>query len=135
MSSFDLSYQQALGAVTPHLRIGAKVGAQRWPFHAAHPGAWGKPWAGTVIRQDDPRAWEDSQTFPRRKPTRAEVQAFLKGHLARGNKMTKIPVLWDFGPNDKKVYWESPENLRSYAEDLRLWKVARAEAFGAAKKG
>jgi len=39
------------------LPVGAEVGAQRWPYHAAHPDCWWRPWKGVVLALDDPRAW------------------------------------------------------------------------------
>jgi hypothetical protein len=43
--------------------------------------------------------------------------------------MRSVPVLWDFGEHGKIVYWERPENVRAYADDVADWERERAEAF------
>jgi hypothetical protein len=105
------------------IHVGMKVGAERWPYHAAHPGCWGKPWEGVVLAVDDPRAWTDTLAFPGRTPTQEEVSA----HVARFTFTGRTPVLWDFGPHGLKAHWERTESLRPYGEDLAAWEAERAE--------
>ncbi len=108
------------------MKPGTKVGAGRWPYASAHPDCWGKPWAGRVLAVDNPRAWEGTFAFPK-VPTQEETTAHVKRHCAR---LTSVPVLWDFGVDGQKIYWERPEALRSYADDLAAWFTARNEARG-----
>lgn len=81
-------------------------------------GPHGRQWVGTVLRQDDPRAWENTIAFPGRRPTQAEVREHLKG-LGKMKSWigpphdTNMPVAWEFG----KVYWENPKRLRSLRSD------------------
>lgn len=103
---------------------GTKVGARRWPYQAAHPDCWGKPWSGVVLAIDDPRAWENTITFPGRRPTRAEVAA----HLDRVGPVRGVPVLWAFS-DGPQVHWERAESLRPYAEDLADWFSQRGFAL------
>jgi hypothetical protein len=105
------------------IHVGMTVGAQRWPYQAAHHDCWGKPWAGVVLAVDDPRAWTDTLAFPGRTPTQEEVSE----HVARYTFGGRTPVLWDFGSHGLKPHWERTDSLRPYAEDLADWEVARAE--------
>ncbi len=112
------------------MKIGTKVGAKRWPYAHAHPGCWNQPWVGTVVAKDDPRVWQGTIAFPgNRLPSAAKVKAHVEWCLSQG-LLTGIPVLWNFdGPTGPRVYWEKPENVVPYADDLAAWELARAEAF------
>lgn len=114
------------------MKIGSKVGAHRWPYNAAHPDCWGRPWSGVVLEVTDPRAWAGSIAFPS-KPTRAQVAAHVAHCEANGSDFSdRAPVLWDFGPNGSSVHWEKVDGtehaIRPYAEDLEAWSAARWEA-------
>lgn len=111
------------------ITAGMTVGAERWPYSAAHPGCWGRPWSGVVLERDDPRAWEGTLAFGRRRPTREEARA----HLGRvGGIPSFVPVLWDFGDH-LKVYWEPVGDLRPYAADVAAWEAARVAALAREK--
>lgn len=110
--------------------IGTEVGGRRWPYHAAHPDAWGKPWKGVLLAVDDPRAWADTMAFPGPK---APTKAAVREHLARVPAIARVPVLWDFG-DESLVYWESAASLRPYAEDLAAWRAERAAALTAGNR-
>lgn len=106
------------------MNVGTRVGAERWPYSAAHPDCWGQPWAGVVLAKDDPRAWADTLAF-RGTPTVEQVRE----HLARvGGIPSFVPVLWEFGPDGSRCYWEPVASLRTYAEDVAEWKAAKTAA-------
>jgi len=111
---------------------GTLVGAGRWPWAGAHYDCWGKPWSGTVLAPDDPRAWHGTLAFPCRAeggmpgsgplPSQEEVREHLlrvelrylqdmQDHLSRDairvqyEAPNDIPVLWHFDSGDK-VFWE-----------------------------
>jgi hypothetical protein len=106
---------------------GTKVGARRWPYHGAHPGCWGRPWAGVVLALDDPRAWAGSIAFPTATPDPAAVTAHVRKCILAGG-CTEVPVLWTFGA-EQKIYWSRPAHLRPYAVDLEEWARERGEAL------
>ena len=107
------------------LPLGTKVGAQRWPYHHAHPDAWGRPWAGVVLALDDPRAWAETVAFPWPQPDPAAVTAHVTKCRARGWLSDgRVPVLWSFG-DEERVHWESTDSLRPYWEDLAAWAAER----------
>jgi hypothetical protein len=113
----------------PEMPVGTRVGAERWPYHAAHPDCWGKPLAGTVLDKADPRAWAGSLAFPGSNPDPKAVRAHVERQEAAGFLQDgKVPVAWDFG----KVYWERTEKLRTYEADVAAWwtelNQARAKA-------
>lgn len=60
---------------------------------------------GTVIADDDPRAWAGSIAFPDASPNADDVRAHVARCRARGDLAPGAhqPVLWDFG----KVYWDT----------------------------
>jgi len=108
------------------LPVGAVVGARRWPYEGAHPAAWGRPWRGVVLAEDDPRAWANTLAFPRRTPSRDEVRAHIEALQQAGLQLDdRQPVLWEFGA----VCWEPVHRLRPYEDDLAEWEAARAEAI------
>jgi hypothetical protein len=106
--------------------VGDRVGAGRIPYHGAHPTCGKRPWAGTVLAIDDPKAWAGSIAFPTRRPRQADVTAHVRQCQEQGLLGDKIPVLWDFG----KVYWERPSVLRTVAEDLAAFETERQAALG-----
>lgn len=105
--------------------VGTEVGARRWPYAAAHPDAWGRPWKGVVLALNDPRAWEGTMAFPSRLPSQSEVDEHVHGLSFEG----RTPVLWDFGASGLKSYWEPTESLCLFAEDLAMWEAERAAAI------
>jgi hypothetical protein len=111
-------------------KVGQMVGAKRWGWSHAHPSAWMKPWKGKVLARDDPRAWENTLAFPGRRPTKREVKKHLNELKKMGHKLgsDSTPVLWDFGKDGRKVYWENTKKLRPYQKDLEMWKKARTRA-------
>jgi hypothetical protein len=113
--------------MTKTFQPGDVVGSKRWPYQAAHPDCWQKPLQGVVLQQDDPRVWAGSFAFPVAKPNRAKVKAHVARCRAEG-LLREIPVLWTCPRRDGvelKVWWESPEGLRSYEDDCAEWETAR----------
>lgn len=111
--------------------IGTRVGARRWPHEHAHPDCWGRPWEGTVLAVDDPRAWAYTLRFPDRAPTPAEAAAHVAWCRSQGLLDGKVPVLWHFA-DAFCVRWESvggEHGVRPYADDLARWQQARAAAY------
>ena len=106
---------------------GTPVGAGRWPYVAAHPDAWLRPWAGVVLAQDDPRAWTGTIAFSGR-PKRSAVRDHLDDLAKRGCPIEAVPVLWDFD-GDQVVRWESRHKLVTVAEDVSSWTHKRAAAL------
>lgn len=106
---------------------GCEVGAERWPWSAAHPDCWGLPWKGVVLSPTDPRAWRGTLAFPRGEPDPVAVRAHVARHPALG--ASRVPVLWEFG----EVHWENADRLRPYAEDVAAWELARGAARSAAR--
>jgi hypothetical protein len=120
----------AHGADSPVPEAGAIVGARRWPHEHAHPDCWGRPWCGTVLALDDPRAWAGTLRFPDRVPTPSEAARHVAWCRSQGLLDGCVPVLWDFG-GVHRVHWESvggERGVRAYAEDLAFWERARAAA-------
>jgi hypothetical protein len=109
------------------LMPGTEVGAQRWPWWAAHPSTWGRPWKGVVLSPADPRAWKNTLAFPRGQPDPVAIREHLARHATLG--VTRVPVLWEFG----EVEWESADALRPYTEDVAAWELARQAALAAGK--
>lgn len=106
------------------MEVGTKVGAKRWPYHAAHPDCWGKPHAGIVLSPRDPRAWQGTMAFGDRLPSHEEVDAHVDWIEANvPDRRPTLPVEWDFDGR-KEVYWESVQNLRPYAVDLEEWTAS-----------
>ena len=103
------------------LTTGTKVGARRWPYHAAHVDCWEKPWSGEILDEGDPRAWANSIAFPTDYPDPDLVDAHVEWCREHGLLQTAVPVLWEFG----RVYWEDVERLRPYAIDLEEWTEAK----------
>lgn len=114
------------------IRVGAEVGARRWPNDTEYPGNWGSPWKGQVLDRKDPRAWAETIAFPVANPDPAAVAVHVDRLMATCG-VTRVPVLWDFN-GLSKVYWEHAERLRSYAEDYTAWLQARERAFDRIEK-
>ena len=104
---------------------GAIVGGGRWPNQKAHPEHWSKPIAGQVLDFCDSRAWANSIHFPVDNPHPGEVMGVALRFQAEGRISGLTPVLWDFGSH-QRVHWERNEVLRSYDEELSLWRAAKA---------
>lgn len=111
------------------IAIGTEVGARRWPYHHAHPGCWGAPWKGTLLAKTDPRAWANTMAFPTPTPNPTAVRRHVRDHAGF---LTSVPVLWDFGTDGFKVYWEPPAALRTYLQDVAVWERERAGALAEA---
>lgn len=109
--------------------IGKRVGAGRWPYSAAHPDCWEKPYEGTVLALDDPRAWAGTSAFPTDKPNAEAVKAHVEWCQEQNLLATELPVLWDF-PSGQMVRWEQISSLVTPEEDFTAWTKARAEAYG-----
>jgi hypothetical protein len=114
------------------LPIGSIVGAGRWPQCGAGADRHAPPWQGTLLAQNDPRAWQGSLAFGFRNglPDPGAVNDHVAWCKAQG-LMSTMPVLWDFGVHGHQVHWERPAALRPYAEDLAAWhvEVARVQAY------
>lgn len=108
-------------------RVGDDVGAQRWPFHANHPSNWGVPHRGVLLDRKDPRAWANTAAFPTPTPD-ADAVARWVDRVEREFGSTTVPVLWDFGDR-QVVYWERPERVVPYADDIHHWSLERNRAL------
>lgn len=104
---------------------GDLVGASRWPYSASHVDGWGAPWSGVLLAQDDVRAWTGTLRFSGT-PTLDEVRAHVAWCHANGLLADRVPVLWNFGTHSR-VWWESIENVRPYADDVAAWESARVD--------
>ncbi|GMU20589.1 MAG: hypothetical protein AMXMBFR13_06860 [Phycisphaerae bacterium] len=109
------------------IKIGDVVGAERWPYSAAHPDCWQQPLSGVVLAVNDVRAWANTLRF-RGTPTQEAVDKHLANLRAKGELLRHIPVLWDFGAHGSKVWWEPADRLRPYDKDVEAWRAARAKA-------
>jgi hypothetical protein len=115
------------------VKIGDKVGAGRFP------GDGRKPWSGTLLAVDSPVAWKGSMAFqvpmgagPDWLPDQAAVTAHVKkcAEDDRIGPITDVPVLWDFERNGElyqRVWWEKPESVRPYEDELLEWELKRAK--------
>jgi hypothetical protein len=104
---------------------GAWVGAGRWPNRDAHPDFWRKPLRGQVLDFCDVRAWANSIDFPEDVPHAGAVMGVALRQRAEGRLDGRTPVLWDFDSHCR-VLWEKTAALRSYEDDLLLWRAAKA---------
>ncbi|RJF96225.1 hypothetical protein [Noviherbaspirillum saxi] len=104
---------------------GTWVGAGRWPNQSAHPDLWPKPLRGQVIDFCDVRAWANSIQFPEDVPHAGDVMTVALRMKAQGALNGLIPVCWDYVTH-RRVLWEKTAALRSYEDDMLLWKAARA---------
>lgn len=111
------------------IKVGDVVGAERWPYSAAHPDCWQQPWSGMVLAVNDPRAWTNTLRFLGTPPQEA-VDAHVARCQSQGLLQNDVPVLWDFGPHGTKVWWEPITSLRPYDQDAEAWRLARAEKYG-----
>lgn len=112
------------------MKVGTSVGCEyRWPYAHAHPDCWTKPYRGTVVAKDDPRAWARTLAFPQDRPDPAAVAAHVRRcEELYGPDRDVCPVLyvWD---GEEVVMWERESALKPYAIMLRLWRSARAAAY------
>lgn len=60
-------------------------------------------------------------------PDQQAVTAWVETCRSRGLLGTHLPVLWTFG-NVTRVFWETAENVRPYAEDVAAWEAAQDAA-------
>lgn len=112
------------------MKAGTKVGAGRWPNIHEHPDNWGRPWSGTILAVDSPRAWAKTPAFPTTYPDPILIAAHVKLSRDKGlPPLPDVPVLWDFGRHGQIVYWEPEGRLRPYPEDLQAWAASRREAY------
>lgn len=103
---------------------GDEVGAERWPYMNAPPGAWGRPWKGVVLSWEDDLAWQNIvERFNGNKDLVAQLRA-----ERQNNPFKCVPVLWDFGNYGHKTIWEERKYLRYYTDDYAAWIAARSEA-------
>lgn len=107
------------------LKVGTLVGAGRWPNQSAYPDLWEKPLAGKVLDFCDIRAWANSIYFPTDNPHPGEVMTLALKLREQGVLEGVTPVHWDLHSH-QKVTWEKTSSLRPYAEDVALWKAAKA---------
>lgn len=103
---------------------GTPVGASRWPNQSAHPDHWHKPIRGQVLDFCDVRAWANSIHFPEDVPHAGDVMGAALKLKAEGRLDGLTPVLWDFITH-RRVAWEKTASLRTYEDDLTLWRAAR----------
>lgn len=106
-------------------KIGTLVGAGRWLNQTAHPDLWQKPLAGKVIDFCDVRAWANSIYFPTDNPHAGQVMGLALKLQEQGVLQGLTPVSWDFVTH-QRVMWEKTSLLRPYADDLALWRAAKA---------
>ena len=106
-------------------KAGTSVGAGRWPNQNAHPNHWHKPIRGQVLDFCDVRAWANSIHFPEDVPHAGEVMGVALKLQTEGKLDGLTPVLWDFITHHR-VTWEKTESLRTYEDDVVLWRAARA---------
>ena len=105
-------------------KVGTWVGAGRWPNRAAHPDHWGQPFGGRVLAADDTVAWSHSFEFPTSVPSSAEVMNLVIRLRKEGKLDGRVPILWDFKTH-RVVQWESEQRLRTFQEDMILWRAAK----------
>ena len=110
------------------LRIGMEVGGRRWPYLMSHPDAWLKPWKGVILAQNDPMAWSRCMLFGTRIPEQHEIDKHVSWCHSNGLLSESIPVLWDFG-TEQKVYWEKITSLSTYEIDCLDWAASRERAY------
>lgn len=106
-------------------KTGSSVGAGRWPNRRAHPDHWHKPLRGQVLDICDVRAWANTIHFPEDVPHAGEVMTLALKLQHEGKLQGLVPVSWDFG-GQQRVYWEREMALRTYEDDVVLWRAARA---------
>lgn len=106
-------------------KTGTWVGAGRWPNQNAHPDQWHKPVRGQVLDFYDVRAWANSIYFPEDVPHAGAVMGLALKLQAEGKLEGLTPVCWDFITH-RRVLWEKTSALRSYEDDVLIWRAARA---------
>lgn len=112
------------------LAVGSAVGARRWVMIGTGPDPGFPPWRGIVLSKTDPLAWKGSIAFPWVPPGALPPQAAVVRHVdqlqSEGLLLDETPVLWDFGDQGTRMFWEKTAYLRSYTEDLAAWRAALA---------
>ncbi|GAB3554065.1 hypothetical protein GCM10027343_41690 [Noviherbaspirillum agri] len=106
-------------------KTGTWVGAGRWPNQNAHPNHWQKPIRGQVLDFCDVRAWANSIHFPEDNPHAGDVMGHALRLRAEGALEGLTPVCWDFITH-RRVTWEKTSALRTYEDDVLIWRAARA---------
>ena len=105
-------------------KVGTWVGAKRWPNRAAHPDLWGQPFGGRVLSVDEPVAWSHSFDFPTATPNSVDVMNHVIRLRKEGKLDGRVPVLWNFLTH-RLIQWEPEDRLRTYQEDLILWRAEK----------
>ncbi|TFV99482.1 hypothetical protein E4K72_16540 [Oxalobacteraceae bacterium OM1] len=114
-----------LSAKRAAFKTGTVVGGGRWPDQHAHPDQWHKPLRGQVLDFCDVRAWANTIQFPEDVPHAGDVMGVALKLKQEGKLDGLTPVLWDF-ISHRRVAWEHTERLRSYEDDVLLWRAAKA---------
>ena len=107
-------------------KVGTLVGGGRWPNQSLHPDLWQKPVSGQVIDFCDTRAWANSVYFPVDNPHAGDVMGLALKLKGQGMLEGLTPVLWDF-VSHRRMTWEKTVTLRSYEEDVSLWRACKAQ--------
>ncbi len=122
------------------LIVGSAVGCRyRWPYSANHPDCWKPPIKGILLALDNPRAWQNTYAFPSYShpdgPSIEQATTHVLRCLKQGLLLDALPVnySYDGGLNtnfpEMLVQWETRDQLSPYAEELREWEEARAQAY------
>lgn len=109
------------------LVLGSVVGSERWPYVGGHPGTWMEPHKGTILNQNDIRAWTDTLAFVGI-PSQAAVDAHVLRLHGENLLLDTVPVLWTFW-SKQCVYWSQVRFLLTAEEDRRNWLRERTVAF------
>jgi hypothetical protein len=122
----DLATLRAAG-LHPALQIGARVGARRWPYSAAHPDCWEPPLHGILLPRNEPRAWAKTLAFADDPPSQAAVDRHVQWCLGQGLLRDSVPVQWSLA-SGVVIRWQSIASLVPAEEDLGAWVLERAAA-------
>lgn len=76
---------------------------------------------------DDPRAWVQTIAFPVESPDADAVKAHVARCRLQGLLSDRVPVLWDFGAQGTRCYFETADRVVPYAQDVESWRSALAE--------
>lgn len=109
------------------LTVGSIVGSQRWPYSSCHPGAWMEPHKGSILNQNDIRAWTGTLAFSGT-PSQDAVDAHVMQLHNRSLLLDCVPVLWTFW-GEQRVHWSQVRFLVPAEEDRQNWLRERSIAF------
>lgn len=109
------------------LTVGSIVGSQRWPYASCHPGAWMEPHKGSILNQNDIRAWTATLAFSGT-PSQDAVDSHVTQLHNRGLLLDCVPVLWTFW-DQQCVHWSQVRFLVPAEEDRHNWLRERSIAF------